>query len=302
MRQGASAEKASRQLAELLKSWKYSKNKKNKKNSSDNNHNPSCSWCALKLWSPNPVNEGHNRVLQNMIIDDTDRGGGNENDQNDDCNDFGDIPCAKACGHNETTMFFLRPFAALEVINSRVCSKQSPAPGNIGYEGCFEFLRRLCASNERGMTFWDTECFAFIDGTKNKGAKTQSNGLAPVYKLYKNDLLLSSLTTKQLSWIMIALRQWTTFRERHITGCHPKKLLHGILLAYSLALEIPRSEQLSSETLNRDEKLKSTSTNGQEKIKEVFKLLSCRTMNLIYEFVLPGNPDYWRSLGPIIFQ
>ena len=92
-----------------------------------------------------------------MVINDTNRGGGNENDQNNDSNDFGDLPCEKACTHDETTMSFLRPFAALEVINSRVCS--------------------------------------------------QSNGLVPVYKLYQNELLLSSLTTKQHSYTMIALRQ-----------------------------------------------------------------------------------------------
>jgi hypothetical protein len=44
--------------------------------------------------------------------------------------DFGDFPRGKACGHNEAVMNYLRPFASMEVINTRICSAADPAPGN----------------------------------------------------------------------------------------------------------------------------------------------------------------------------
>lgn len=70
-----------------------------------------------------------------------------------------------------TTMFYLRPFFPLEVLNSRVCSRRSPAPGSSGYDGCLEYLQRLCTAARRSMTYWDSECFALIDGRSSDDVK-----------------------------------------------------------------------------------------------------------------------------------
>ena len=109
---------------------------------------------ALSQWKPNPSNGNIYRM-------------NSEADNHNNENEFADqVSAAKACGHNETCMFFLRPFASLEVLNSRVCSLCSPAPGNDGFEGCLDFLRRMCAESKRGMTFWDNETFSYINGQK----------------------------------------------------------------------------------------------------------------------------------------
>ena len=41
----------------------------------------------------------------------------------------------KPCGHNEVVMHAVRPFAPLEVLNTRCCSRKAPAPGNKGFDG-----------------------------------------------------------------------------------------------------------------------------------------------------------------------
>ena len=79
--------------------------------------------------------------------------------------DFSPNPSSKVCRHKEATMFFLHPHAGLEILNSRICSQDSPAPGNDagGHEGCLKFLRIACAATRRGAAFWDTECLAYVD-------------------------------------------------------------------------------------------------------------------------------------------
>jgi hypothetical protein len=69
----------------------------------------------------------------------------------------------KVCGHNEVAMFMARPFAPQEVVNTHLCSAQSPAPGNTGFDGCLEFLQAQCSWFRRSMTVWDQDCFHFID-------------------------------------------------------------------------------------------------------------------------------------------
>ena len=68
----------------------------------------------------------------------------------------------KCCGHNEVVMFYCRPFVPLEVLNTHVCSKISPAPGNDGYDGCLEFLQSQCRWFEKSMSVWDDKFFHFI--------------------------------------------------------------------------------------------------------------------------------------------
>lgn len=71
----------------------------------------------------------------------------------------------KCCAHNEVAMFYLRPFVPLEVLNTHVCSRSSPAPGNEGHDGCLEFLVAQCMFFKRHMHVWDDQYFHFIDAT-----------------------------------------------------------------------------------------------------------------------------------------
>lgn len=84
------------------------------------------------------------------------------------------MPCS-SIRLNECTVIFpwsaqvvlqlLRPFAPMEVVNTRVCSKAAPAPGNVGFDGCQELLSLTCTAHERALTVWDDASFVFIDKT-----------------------------------------------------------------------------------------------------------------------------------------
>eukprot|EP01041_Mallomonas_annulata_P010876 gene10876-22713_t len=88
---------------------------------------------------------------------------GNENNaDNGDGNDWGG-QYGKSCGHNEVVMQYLRPFTPMEVLNTHICSKSSPAPGNENYDGCLEFMQQQCHWYRKCATIWDTNYFHFID-------------------------------------------------------------------------------------------------------------------------------------------
>ena len=174
IRYGASGDDVSRSLASKLANWKSGVG--SERDSSGRNSNEvetQClpcgegdAWRSLMRWRPNPSSgDPLGSVAYNS-----------EDEDDEGRRDFGSCACAKACGHNEAVMFYLRPFCALEVINSRVCSLASPAPGNQGFEGCLEYLRRMCAAAGRTMTYWDSECFALIDGRDGNRCR---DGLAP---------------------------------------------------------------------------------------------------------------------------
>jgi hypothetical protein len=82
----------------------------------------------------------------------------------------------KACGHNEVVMHVMRPFAPLEVVNTRVCSFVDPAPGNGGYHGCLEFLRLQCRRHRRAQTCWDSRTLHWIgpDGDHKRHSLSKS--------------------------------------------------------------------------------------------------------------------------------
>ena len=175
IRYGASGDDASRDLASKLSMWRSGNKSNGNANGndgiSDDVGGAQClpcgkgdAWRSLAHWTPNPSTGD---PIGTVASDDEDDEGRK---------DFGICPYGKACGHNETAMFYLRPFFPLEVINSRVCSKRSPAPGNAGFEGCLEYLRRLCAAAGRSMTYWDSECFGVIDGRDSGKCE---GGLAP---------------------------------------------------------------------------------------------------------------------------
>ncbi|CAM9956476.1 unnamed protein product, partial [Phaeothamnion confervicola] len=69
----------------------------------------------------------------------------------------------KPCGHNEVVMHRLRPFFPLEVLNTRLCSRAAPAPGNAGHDGCLEFFKLACRTGGYAATIWDMDAFHFVD-------------------------------------------------------------------------------------------------------------------------------------------
>mmetsp|Transcript_24837 Transcript_24837/g.72749 ORF Transcript_24837/g.72749 Transcript_24837/m.72749 type:complete len:843 (-) Transcript_24837:257-2785(-) len=319
VRTGASAEPATRELAALLDNIKNEnvhsvvQSDSRKRIAGESWSGPLCGdckphgegtvWIALRSWRPNPSNG----ASQNSALDgsDEDRDSGRAADE--DRRDFGDRPMAKSCGHNETAMFFLRPFAPLEVLNSRVCSHTSPAPGNAGYEGCLEFLRRMCAAAGRGITYWDTECFAYVDGraTRKKNGKAGRKGklkdIAPVLKLEKRDLL--HLSAHQIAWLMDTLRQWTLFRETtgNCVGCSPRLLILGISLVLRLAVrqdtqcsDYDESQRVSSSLIKENWK-----RNDSQREDLSLASLPSKVRSRIIGFILPGNPLEWRGLNPI---
>lgn len=102
----------------------------------------------------------------------------------------------KACGHNEIVMFYLRPFAPIEVLNTHVCSKASPAPGNSNFEGCLEFLIKQCAWFRKPMHIWDDGCFHFIDKNGKHFVKSKKDFLS--FSLTKIKFLMP-----QLRWFCV---------------------------------------------------------------------------------------------------
>jgi hypothetical protein len=118
-------------------------------------------------WRPNPLGDGASNELW----------GGR----------FG-----KACGHNEVAMHFARPFAPIEVLNTHLCSRGSPAPGNVGFDGCLEFLAEQCRWFGRSMHVWDDKHFHFISSV---GSVTS----------YSKEALLY-LPIKKLSYVIEVLR------------------------------------------------------------------------------------------------
>ncbi|POM63434.1 Hypothetical protein PHPALM_21160 [Phytophthora palmivora] len=123
----------------------------------------------------------------------------------------------KVCGHNEVVMNELRAFYPQEVLNSKVCSKVFPAPGNQGFDGCLEHLRFACMGQGTRMTLWDAEYFIFISSS---GRVTWSK---------KSQLL--SLSLVSLQCLVPALRSWTAASGGHIP---PNVVLRSIQLCCQL--------------------------------------------------------------------
>ncbi|KAG7375917.1 hypothetical protein PHYPSEUDO_014847 [Phytophthora pseudosyringae] len=123
----------------------------------------------------------------------------------------------KVCGHNEVVMNELRTFYPQEVLNSKVCSKLFPAPGNQGFDGCLEHLRFACTTQGTSMTLWDAEYFIFIS---SRGRVTWSK---------KSQLL--SLSLASLQCLVPAFRSWTVANDGHMP---PSAVLRAIQLCCQL--------------------------------------------------------------------
>ncbi|ETO71035.1 hypothetical protein F444_12553 [Phytophthora nicotianae P1976] len=142
----------------------------------------------------------------------------------------------KVCGHNEVVMNELRAFYPQEVLNSKVCSKLFPAPGNQGFDGCLEHLRYACMTQVTSMTVWDAEYFVFIS----------SSGRVTWCK--KNQLL--SLSLASLQCLVPALRSWTA-------ACGGHMPVNSVLRAIQLCCQLgsgdkrPTDNKLPPKTLKR---------------------------------------------------
>ena len=102
----------------------------------------------------------------------------------------------KCCAHNEVALFYARPFFPQEVLNTHICSKASPAPGNEGYDGCLEFMVAQCRHYQRAMTVWDDRFFHHIsvEGVHSK--------------VDKSELMLKH-SESELKELVAELRVWT---------------------------------------------------------------------------------------------
>ena len=93
-------------------------------------------------------------------------------------------------------MFYLRPFFPIEVLNTHLCSKASPAPGNCNFDGCLEFLVHQCTWFRKPMHLWDDSCFHYITAQGSH------------YVKQKRDLMMYPLPKikfqmRQLRWFCI---------------------------------------------------------------------------------------------------
>jgi len=102
----------------------------------------------------------------------------------------------KCCAHNEVAMFYLRPFVPLEVLNTHMCSRSSPAPGNEGHDGCLEFLIAQCTFFKRHMHVWDDQYFHFID------AKGKHHALEKASLLMRSERNVRILMANARMWCL----------------------------------------------------------------------------------------------------
>jgi hypothetical protein len=116
----------------------------------------SCRVTAIN-WNPNPY-AGSSFINSAMSACCDDDNGSESVKEEDWGGEYG-----KCCGHNEVAMHFMRPFYPMEVVNTTICSKVTPAPGNAGFHGCLEFLQSQCRWKRKAMTVWDMDAFHFIN-------------------------------------------------------------------------------------------------------------------------------------------
>lgn len=140
----------------------------------------------------------------------------------------------KACGHNEVVMHRLRPFFPQEVLNSRVCSRSCPAPGNQGFDGCLEFLRLQCIHHRSCMTVWDAESFLFL----------RPSGRIETIK--KTELLVLPLSS--LRCVMANMRIWTVLTKGQVA---PQHILQAVQLCATLGCGEKRSPCLEMKYMKR---------------------------------------------------
>lgn len=176
-------------------------------------------FCSCQTAKATPETKHWKQWNPNKLPLDTDKWGG----------EYG-----KVCGHNEVVMHSLRPFFPQEVLNSKICSRIFPAPGNQGFDGCLEHLRLSCMDHKRPMTIWDAEAFVYITAT---GKVTWTK---------KNQLLDLSLASLQC--LMTNLRSWTLESQGQLP---PATLMEAIQLCCQLGDGDLRSPVLEMKLVKR---------------------------------------------------
>ncbi|KAL0585173.1 hypothetical protein ABG067_005069 [Albugo candida] len=169
----------------------------------------------------------------------------------------------KVCGHNEIVLHDLRPFYPQEILNSRICSKRFPAPGNQAFDGCLEYLKLACKKHGQTMTLWDSGHFIFIYRNGN-------------VEFLSKRFLIPSFSVKGLKWVMSALRSWTLSRQGNVS---PRDIYKAIQLCCSLMV-------------TRDDYVKKQ---GQTRSIQSQLLLEARPMKAIVMFAIGGCPSFWKQ-------
>lgn len=169
----------------------------------------------------------------------------------------------KVCGHNEIVLHELRPFYPQEILNSRICSKRFPAPGNQAFDGCLEYLKLACKKHGQTMTLWDSGHFIFIYRNGN-------------VEFLSKRFLIPSFSVKGIKWVMSALRSWTLSRQGNVS---PRDIYKAIQLCCSLMV-------------TRDDYVKKQ---GQTRSIQSQLLLEARPMKAIVMFAIGGCPSFWKQ-------
>lgn len=176
-------------------------------------------FCSCQSAKPSPETKRWKQWKPNKLPLDIDKWGG----------EYG-----KVCGHNEVVMHSLRPFFPQEVLNSKICSRIFPAPGNQGFDGCLEHLRFSCMDHKRPMTIWDAEAFVYVTAS---GKVTWTK---------KNQLLDLSLASLQC--LMTSLRGWTLASQGSLS---PATLMEAIQLCGRLGDGDLRTPMLEMKLVKR---------------------------------------------------
>jgi len=100
-------------------------------------------------------------------------------------------------------MFYTRPFFPQEVLNTHICSRLSPAPGNEGHDGCLEFVKSQCLFFQRPYAVWDDKYFHHI-------------GIDGIDRPLEKKTLLK-LSEQRLKVLMPNLREFTIFSQCHLS-------------------------------------------------------------------------------------
>ena len=193
----------------------------------------------------------------------------------------------KACAHNEVVMFALRPFAPLEVLNTRVCSRAHPAPGNAGHDGCVEFLRAQCCRRARAMTAVDVHVIHHFDA---RGAHRP---------LAKREILARWPDARALALVWAALRAATLASRGRAP---PRALLAAI--EWALALGAPRGRARPRLALAREASRAPAARPAASKAAKVGRVaagapavLSRAATVRVVAFLLGGDEDAWRHVA-----
>ena len=196
----------------------------------------------------------------------------------------------KACGHNEVVMHVLRPFAPLEVLNTRLCSAADPAPGNGGYHGCLEFLRLQSRRRGRAMTCWDSAALHWIgpDGGYDLGGGGSSENSVP-----KRELLAWPLP--RLEATLAALRTLTVDCGGSVPPRALLRLVGAFLVAGATRAALGILRQRQRQRQRESEGDGSDRSEGRASDENAALILPRPATRRVVAFVIGGDVGTWRA-------